>query len=279
MKGNKLVLIPLLIALTITGLIVIISDPGSGIQGKTFWDFLQLAIMPLVLLGLATYFSHQQKTLELNRAEKNEKLQKELNESRVQEDRIDAYLNKMSDLLVNKKLGTSKRNDPTRITARALTGWIFARIASHRKGFVLRFLYEARLLTVKDPKISLVDVDLKGAYLASQKLSGINLRGAFLSGSNFMFADLKNSNLSETYFSEGSFWGTNLSHSNLRGAVISGTKMRECDFSYADFSGARLNGADLTGANLLHSNISKEQIKQIKSLDHAKLPPKFAKRK
>jgi uncharacterized protein YjbI with pentapeptide repeats len=249
----------------------------AGFQDKTVWDFLELLIVPALIAVSVAYLSIQERKNELIQTEKNNALQRELTDIRLQEERIENYLQKMTDLLTEKSLNRSKAHDPSRVAARSLTGWILARIHHPRRGFILSFLYEAGLLTTHDPKIVAKNINLSQVYLPNTDLNNINLSGAILVKSNFMWSNLKNSNFSHALINESSFFETDFTNCNFKEANLSGAKMKLCNFTNVDFSNANLRGAVLSMANLTNAKISQEQIRQVKLLDGAILPTKYAK--
>src|SRR5215217_8782461 len=95
-----------------------------------------------------------------------------LAERRAQGEALQTYLDKMSELLIDKKL--HKKDDPydvTRVTARAETLAVLRRMDGGRKRIVLLFLREARLInsaprvssghTVSPRIVGLRDADLR----------------------------------------------------------------------------------------------------------------------
>jgi len=83
--------------------------------------------------------------------------------------------------------------------------------------------------------ISLVGVDVSGAFLQR-----IRLQRANLARSNFSAADMRDSDLSFADLSDADVQATNFRQSTLRNS----------DFNHADLTEADLWGADLTGADL-----------------------------
>jgi uncharacterized protein YjbI with pentapeptide repeats len=87
----------------------------------------------------------------------------------------------------------------------------------HRKEQLVRFLYEAGLITGASPLIP-----LKGAWLWDAELSGwdwrdINLADTVLNGAKFQDSDLSDAKLS----------GSDLGASNLSGAILDGTDLTD----------------------------------------------------
>ena len=121
-----------------------------------------------------------------------------------EETTLAAYLDGLTNLLLDNKLGSPKATYDANVVARAKTMVVLRRLHDpHRKAMVVQFLYEAHLITGKQSRISLVGVDLSGANLNNANLSGANLSGAHLNRALLRGTDLR---------------GADLSSSDLRGA-------------------------------------------------------------
>lgn len=202
---------------------------NTGFEAKTLWDWMQLLIIPLLLAGGAFF---------LNRSERN--TEREISTDRQREDALQAYLDRMADLLLKDKLGSTKKRE-VRDVARTRTLTVLRSLDKKRKGFVLRFLYEAGLISHK-PIINLDRADLKGA----------NLTGAFLSEAFLEGVDLSEAKLNKV---------------SLNKAFLGGANLSEADLTEAYLAEANLVGADLTGAKILEW-----QLKSVNSLEYATMP-------
>jgi hypothetical protein len=158
----------------------------------------------------------------------------EVAEQRAQDEALQAYLDKMTDLLVVHKLGKPQddkdelQENPVRTVAWARTKTVLRRLDGDRKGAVLRFLREADLIKKGRPVI--------------RSLSGADLREANLEGSV------------------------------LEDTALDGVVLRKAVLRRANLTGADLKDADLTGANLSGAIVTKEQLEAAKSLEGATMP-------
>jgi len=149
---------------------------------KALWDWLQLLIIPLVLAVAALLFNRA-----TTRTEQTIALDKQ------REDLLQAYLDRMSELLLEKKLATSP-SEEARNVARVRTITILFQLDARRIGYVFAFLREAGLMSAySDSSI----VSLSQANLNKIDLSQANLSEANLSEANLRQADLRQANLSE----------------------------------------------------------------------------------
>jgi len=99
--------------------------------------------------------------------------------------------------------------------------------------------------------ISLVGVDVSGAFL-----QGIRLQRASLARSNFSVADMRDSDLTFADLSDADLRSANLRHSILRGTNLEHADLTEADLFSADLTGADLSGATLANADLRNTNLA-----------------------
>jgi len=258
-----------------------------GVADKKFWDFLDLLIVPAAL-ALGVYWLNLRQEIEREATEEALKERDLVVENRrAQDAALQAYLDKMSQLLIDKErpLHRADPGDKLSTVARARTLTVLSRVDGDRKRSVLEFLYESGLVVMGHEVVDLREADLGNASLSEANLSTANLSEATLSGAHLSGADLSGSKLtgailssailssailreakligtqlyratlSEADLSEADLSGSNLSSANLSGADLSGTKLREASLTNAGLSEATLSGADLSGASLLGTEL------------------------
>lgn len=215
-----------------------VTKPGwVGVAGKTFWDFLELLIVPAAL-AIGVYW--------LNRAQRKRELQ--IENQRAQDEALQAYIDSIEKLLLDKELRSSAEDSELRLLARARTLTVLPRLDGNRKGSVLQFLYELGLignLQTKPivrlnganfegivPQVTVVLGDplpisrsiegskQTGTSQTVHRGKGANLRGAFLEEVNLRKANLENARLNDANLAF-----TDLSESNLTGASLEGANM------------------------------------------------------
>ena len=216
---------------------------------KTLWDWLQLLIVPVILIGVTFVWSTMQTRSDNKREDRRIAADRATTEDARQDARLQSYLDDMSNLILKGNLLDSKSGDPVRAVARIDTLTVLHRLSGERKGQVVRFLYEARLIDSETPgrgsrfaadehassRVSLDGADLTGADLSAASLDGANLRGA----------DLERANLKRAHLT-----GANLVGADLRDAHLDGAFLKRADFSLSDVAGAWLR-TDLRGAIFL----------------------------
>src|SRR5215216_4408047 len=219
----------------------------TGFRGMTVRDWLDLLVVPLALVLISFLFTTQQDQRQQQTENQRAEAERELAEQRTQDEALQAYLNQMSSLLLEKDLRASEKRSEVRTLARARTLTVLGRLDPSRKADVIQFLVEADLVQRadgRDPIIGLSGADLSDADLSYANLSYANLRGAFLRDANLFAA--------------------NLSYANLGNANLSGANLSEADLSYANLFAANLSSAE---------GITNEQLDaQAESLAEATMP-------
>jgi hypothetical protein len=182
-----------------------------GFRGKTVWDWMALLIVPLALVVIGLVFTMlqdaRQQEIENQRAQQAQKIEneraeaeQELADQRAQDEALQAYLDQMSGLLLERDLRVADKDSEVSSLARARTVTVLQRLDANRNQTVIRFLKEARLT---GSSIGLLaEADLRGAHLEgtdtdlkNADLSGAILRGADLSDVILIYADLSGANL------------------------------------------------------------------------------------
>jgi hypothetical protein len=138
-----------------TGLGPETSEPRQ--HAKTLWDWLNLlgilAIPIVVSLGAAWYTAQQGKASDRE------------NTDNQRETALQAYIDRMSDLLLKNNLGISTEEDKVRDIARIRTLTVLRRLDANRKGNIIQFLYEAGLIRAEKLIIMISGADLSGTDL------------------------------------------------------------------------------------------------------------------
>jgi hypothetical protein len=224
-----------------TGLVPETSEPKQ--HWKTLWDWLQLLIIPAVLLLAGSLFTYTVSRNERKASDRHNQTEREIAQDNQQEAALQEYIDKMSELLLHEKLRGSQPEDEVRTIARVRTLTVLPRLDGRRKKSVLQFLLESNL----------IDKDNAIVYVSGADLSGANLSEADLSGAELVGAILVDADLSEAILCKADLWNANLRRVN---AV-----------------GANLKGANLLGANLAQSNLSKAKSLEGATMDDGSIHP------
>jgi uncharacterized protein YjbI with pentapeptide repeats len=231
---------------------------GFLFLGKNLWDWLQLLIIPLVLAFGALGINQVNMRTEREIAQRRYDQDQQIALDKQREDLLQSYLDRMSELLLDKKLRISQPDEEVRNIARVRTISTLIQLDAKRVGYVFAFLREAGLMNRSNlilsldnanlanvkwdhsnlRKADLSGADLSGADLSGAKLNGAKLNGAKLNGANFLLANLSGADLRDADLSQANFRYADLSRTDLRYADLSRTDLR-----YADLRGARLKDA------------------------------------
>lgn len=236
---------------------------------KTLWDWLNLLIVPLVLAGGGILYNRSEKQNEQKRNDEN-----------LQENALAAYLDRISDLLVNDSLRDGEAASAARDVALGWTTMILPRLSGKRKGVVLQFLYGANLLNKSNPVLSLGNTDFSGVtlhtwlediYLNGANMGKANLEGCYLWGADLSATDLQDANLENANLGEINLENSLLEGANLKTFSISGN-LRGAHLKNADFTGTDLSDVDLSRADLQRAKVTPNQLRQAISLEGATMP-------
>jgi hypothetical protein len=201
-------------------------------EAKTLWDWLSLAGIPLSLAGLGFWLQLKDQKI----ADKNRQQDLEIAQDNREEEALQHYLDRVSNLVIEKNLLAIAAKDPPTTEEkelldvsvdilRGLTLSTLRRLSDGvRKASVVRLLIETDIIK----RVSLEGADLTGAELTGAILIGATLTGA------------------------------KLEHANLTGAILNSAIFIKVDFQCADFNCANLKDANLTDAEAL----TKEQLEK-----------------
>jgi uncharacterized protein YjbI with pentapeptide repeats len=218
-----------------------------GFRGMTVRDWLQLLIVPLALVLIGFLFTMQQDARQQQTEDQRAQAERRLAEQSAQDEALQAYLDQLSYLLLEKDLRNSDEGSEVRTLARARTATVIQRLDAEGNRNVIRFLNEAGL--TKDRRSSI------------RLLAGVDLQGAQLGG-----IDLGSTDLSDTNLSDADLSNTNLLDANLREADLSGTDLKFADLKFADLIEADLRDANLTGADLNDTNLNNANLSNARGI-------------
>jgi uncharacterized protein YjbI with pentapeptide repeats len=195
--------------------------------------------IPVVLAVAGLYFEAQLDERQRKSDARRAQTEHQLEERRADDAALQAYLDQIGTLMLNKNLLESEPGDSAYTLAQARTSTAISRLDADHNRHVTRFLSDSGLSgqAGEESSISLFrQIDLSGADLSGADLSGatlnnVTLTDAFLAGANLRDARLNKANLSYASVFEA----------NLSNAVVLAANLRHTDLSYSDLSGANLS--------------------------------------
>ena len=242
---------------------------SGGMMLRGWLPIVGALLVPFVIALGIWAITWQLDKLENQRAE----AERELAEQRAQDEALQAYLDQMSQLILDRNLleveqgnPVHEQGDPVHTLAQALTSTAILRLdAEHNEsvthflinsGLAVRSEVSARLLrgsTLSHAKLS--GAHLPNADLGDADLSGADLSNALLLNANLIVADLSGADLSNALLDNADLVA-HLPNADLSGASLIGADLSEANLISADLSRANLSDANLSDANLENANLS-----------------------
>jgi uncharacterized protein YjbI with pentapeptide repeats len=234
----------------------------TGFSGKTVWDWFGLCLLPMILAALAIWVSVQMSEIQ-------NLTNIQMNNDQQQETILQAYLDRMTDFIDNGKLTDNNSKAAIRAIATSQTLTALRRLDGKRRGYLILFLQDAKLIATFNPIVSLKGASIETATLNKADLSNANLGVADLNNINLNNAKLSNTYLNNTNLSNANLSNATMYNTDLVDANLSGANLTNSPLTNANLSGADLSGADLSGADLKGTRIDTKQLAQAKSLKGA----------
>lgn len=250
-----------------------IDDPNHYQPRKLLWDWLELLIIPIVLLIAGWGYSEWQKGMEY-------KLAKEKEHS----DALQAYFDSMKDLIIDGKL-TDTQNDPDhpiRALARSKTITTLQIVDDERKKAIFNFLWHAGLIVLNQPVILFDELELNNIDFRNMKLTYVDLRsiviksadltGATINNSNLYLADLrfakaKHCTINDSVLDNAILTAADMRDSNLYATRFIGSHLQNVKFNNSILTRSLFNGADLRETDFSEANLDFSDFSNIDDTD------------
>src|SRR5918995_6356553 len=252
----------------------------GGMTVRNWLPIVGILLVPIVIALGIWAITWQLEKLENQRARQAQKLEnqraeteRELAEQRAQDEALQAYLDQMSQLILDRQLleieqgnPVHEQGDPVHTLAQARTSTAILRLDAEHNESVTHFLItsglsvrseaSARLLrgsTLSHAKLS--GAHLPNADLGDADLSGADFSNALMVNANLIVADLSGADLSDSLLDNADL-SAHLPNADLSGASLIGADLSEANLRGADLSDANLIGANLSDAILVNANLS-----------------------
>ena len=271
----------------------------TGFYDKKLWDWFELLAVPILIVIIGYQLEQRDK----RKAGEQVRLEREIANNNLAEEAIQAYLERMSALLLNKefrkdlfpnvnyKLNPSGYDNPVRNVARMQTTTILRRLErdKERQARIINFLRDSELYKFIFQNANLSKIDLSQANLYEVNLQGAdlefaNLQEVYLYRTNLQGASLKETNLQRANLAMAELQGANLhranlqgvdldranlqdahlEETNLQGASLKETNLQQANLAMAELQGANLHRANLQGADLEFANLQDADLEGAK---------------
>ncbi|MCH8827511.1 MAG: pentapeptide repeat-containing protein [Chloroflexi bacterium] len=264
MISRALLLVALTLAVALPIALAILVKEGLipfGFKGKSLWDMLEVFVLPIVVVviaGLIAFWARRSS----RRAEEELSLARD----QAREASLGDYLEFISGLIVDGKLGNPQLNDDAMGVASARTLATLRTLDGSRKGLLIQFLSDPELILINKRVISLRTADLRELILFRGSLQRVDLadarlENAILAETNLSSAILHSADLRNADLREADLKRADLSDADLRGSLLHYAELDEANLSESDLTGAELREASLHGANLFEADLSNADLR------------------
>ena len=171
-----------------------------GFEGKTLWDWFQILVVPVALATGALYIDIATSYIAADRQ---------------REESMNDYFREMTSLLLEHNLRQADKASEVRSIARVRTLTTLRKMDGGRKGFIMLFLSESKLISRDDPIVSLSGANLLRADLTGIELSNTDLQNVYLHQAKFDHTELHGANLTNAVLTEAKLEDTNLMDAHL----------------------------------------------------------------
>lgn len=220
---------------------------------RTLWDWLQLLLVPIILIAGFGWLSFQQSQANLQLSLQQHDTALQIADAQQQAIILSTYESNIAEMMLHEGLRTSQPSSTVALVAEVETATALRQLEPTGKGSLLRYLYETALINNNTHVIILSQLDAHNANLIN-----IDLRDTYLFGLDMHGADMQGVKLSDATLNYVS-----LANTNLAGADLHGSDMRDTD----------LTGANLSGANLKDvTELTNAQLAKARSLTGATMP-------
>ncbi len=238
-------------------------------EPKTFFDWTEAILLPLVLALLGASFTAAQFMITSQREDADSAAKAIETREQVLTD----YGKTIAELVTEYNLGKNSDQGVNNI-AKGQTLIALRRLnvsdendqgkdneAGKLKGLLIRYLYDAQLIgydkgidgSNKKPQI----IDL---YKAN--INNVVLEEAWLLNINLSGTELKNGNFKNTYLKDANLMRANLTNADLTDAYLGDADLMKANLRDANLTAARLTSAYLRGAYLANAKFTPEIIKK-----------------
>ena len=200
-------------------------EPFTGFGGHSFWDWLEL-------VGISTAIGFVGWIVARRQQERDEAVALE----HTQDEALRAYLDQMSNLMIDQKLGRNDENaveESVRKVAQARTIAILLGLDSEHKRRPLKLVYELGLIN-RDGNGTESIIELKNAGLDGANLRELTLRDANLRCVDLRATDLSGADLSGSDLTLADLRGANLRRADLKRAILKNANLLPYDEDYPE---------------------------------------------
>lgn len=230
-----------------------------GFGEKRFWDIAQVLLVPLVIAAAGNLIANN------------------INNNRTQQDALNKYLDQMSEMLIEQKLGTVQSSTPVFIVAQSKTTIALRELDKDRRQMLIEFLKSSNLYAPEQragilrkaylSRANLEGADLWRVHLQEARLQWVNLQGAYLQEAKLQEAWLDKANLQDAILKGANLWKVRMEGANLWNTNLEGANLKEANLKGAKLSNQRqLDSALLCQTTLPDETQSNRDCKKLEAM-------------
>lgn len=225
---------------------------NKKLLGQSWWEWIKL-VGTLATSGFVVFWFQRANT---NR-------EKYIAAERNKQEILKDYLDQITQLIIKQDVPDIQQNEMIQTVVRARTITVLRELDGKRKGLLIRFLSELRIIEFIDfSDVDLSEADLRETYLKKAVLYRAALKNANLYQANLEEANLEKANLEGANLKGASLCQAQLEGANLKGACLQRADLKQSNLNKAHLEKANLYQADLEGANLTGSHLEKTDFYQ-----------------
>ena len=215
-------------------------------ERKTLWNWLELLIVPLALAGIGLSVNARDNRQQRQRADADQALAATL----AARTRSTPISHRCPSCCA--ETGSSGRppGSEVAVLARTLTLTALRRLDGARKGEVVRFLAEARLVRSPRPIIDLRDADLTHVALRDARLDNVSAANADIRAADFSGAQLEDASFAGADLRRARFVASDLRRSDFSRGDLRGADFPDAWIFSVSFAKSCLTGTNFRGATL-----------------------------
>lgn len=232
--------------------------PGNYIiihqQSKTLWDWLQLLLVPIILIlgGFWLNRSESRHSLEMQKSINDTNLS--IEKERFEDGILNSYINDIAQMIINSDTAKLRTN---RIMAvyKIKTLTTLNRLNSERRNYLIQFLVDSKMLNYWDFLSDFKNIHVSGIFFNDVSFDDFKFIGSSISSSRFFSCSIQSSKSSHSDFTSSMF-----NDMKINIFDISSSKFIQSSLVKVIFSECKIKDSKFYGSKIQHSSLGNSTI-------------------